>query len=369
MMSCSVPQEPNAFYLACCRNDLNIIQQTADRDEIDLKGPDGNTPLHAASMHGHVKVVRFLLRYHASRTIRNSNGSTAEELASNEETKAAFNDPIRTILNKNHFIASSREVEWVDSYENAYRISYENHEHMKRWLMKIPLHKLLNVLVAHYINNLKFPDEKTHEQIKEYLNYTIDYDNPLGLLYAYTCPIVKFSYMLNINLAELGSDFRFANTRALIDSGYTDNEPTPGLGPYIFASIIINHPEFRQYQYAGITFRGMKITTKDLEEYDCSNIVMTRSFLSTSKNRFIAELFLDCESYKTHPPVICIYKVINPRSSLAIETISKVKDEEEVLIIPFTVFEVKERHNTHLSQRGHTYTVTVITLEECVVTV
>jgi hypothetical protein len=41
---------------------------------------------------------------------------------------------------------------------------------------------------------------------------------------------------------------------------------------------------FRRYQYASKTFRGMGITAQDLEVYAMSKIVITRSFLSTSKN-------------------------------------------------------------------------------------
>ncbi|CAF1213295.1 unnamed protein product [Rotaria sordida] len=236
---------------------------------------------------------------------------------------------------------------------------------MKRWLTKVALQKLLNAIVTDYIDKLNFTDEKGREKIKEYLSYTIELDDPLGLLDAYTCPKVNFFNLLNRNLAELGSDFRFVSTQALINSGYVDNEPPQGLGQYIFASIIINHPRFRPYQYAGTTFRGMKITKKDLEEYNSGNIVMTRSFLSTSKNRSIAELFLDCEDYETYPPVICIYKVINPRSSLAIENMSKIKDEEEVLIVPFTVFQVKEQRDTQLIHKDQPYPVKEIELEEC----
>ncbi|CAF3918401.1 unnamed protein product, partial [Rotaria sp. Silwood1] len=146
---------------------------------------------------------------------------------------------------------------------------------MKRWLTKVALQKLFNAIVTDYIDKLNFTDEKSRETIKEYLSYTIDLDDPLGLLYAYTCPSGNFFRLLNLNLAELGSDFRFVSTQALINSGYVDNEPPQGLGQYIFASIIINHPRFRPYQYAGTTFRGMKITKKDLEEYNSGNIVMT----------------------------------------------------------------------------------------------
>lgn len=363
-MTSTTSDEPTAFYLACCNDDYKTVQETATLNEIDTIGPDGNTPLHAASMYGHVRIVRLLLRYHASRTIRNQQGLTAEDLAPNEETKAAFKNPIRTISNANHFVASSFEVEWVDSYKNAYRLSYENHEHMKRWLTKIPLNKLLNAIITECIDKLEFTDEKYREKTKEYLSYAIDLEDPLGLLWAYTCPSANFFNLLNRSLAELGSDFRFATTQALINSGYADSEPPQDLGQYIFASLLINHPRFRPYQYTGTTFRGMKVTKKDLAEYNIGDIVMTRSFLSTSKNRSIAELFLDCTDWANYPAVICIYKVVNPRSSLQIENMSKVQDEEEVLIVPFTVFQVKEQRDAYLIKEGKTYPIKEIELEE-----
>ncbi|CAF0744218.1 unnamed protein product [Adineta steineri] len=355
----------NDFYLACCKNDLEKVQQTVNRSEIDTIGPVGNTALHIASMRNYVKLVRLLLRYHASRTIRNDEGYTAEELATTEEIKAAFNTPVRTISDFKHFVASSREIEWLDSYKNAYRISYENHEHMKRWLTKVPLQKLLDAICNEYVDQMNFKDESHRETIKTYLSYAAELEDPLGLLQAYTTPKVQFHYLLNHDLAELGSDFRFVSSHALIKSGYADNEPPKDIGQYIFASLVINHPRFRSYFCAGITFRGMKITRKDLEEYNRGNIIMTRSFLSTSKNRSIAELFLDCECDATHPPVICIYKVINSRSSLSIETISQIPDEEEVLIVPFTVFQIKDQRVVQVIQKGSICPVTEIELEEC----
>ncbi|CAF1341804.1 unnamed protein product [Rotaria sordida] len=224
-MTSSMSSQPTDFYLACCNNDLKTVQENANRSEIDAPGSDGNTPLHAASMYGHAKLVRLLLRYHASRSIRNDEGFTPEELAPNDETRAAFKDPVRTISDSNHFVASSREVEWLDSYKNAYRISYENHEHMKRWLTKVALHKLLKAIVDDYIETIKFKNENDRKTIKEELLYVIDEEDPLGLIWTYTSPSVKFHDFLNHDLAELGSDFRFVSTQALINSGYVDNEP------------------------------------------------------------------------------------------------------------------------------------------------
>ena len=355
----------NAFYRACCKGDFKIVREAVNRFEIDVVGPNGNTALHTVSMHGHVKLVQLLLRYGASRTILNDDGCNAKEIAANEQTTEAFEHPVRPISDSNHFVALTCELQWLDSYKNAYRISHENHERMRQWLTKIPLQKLLKEIDTGYIDKLNFAKEEHLLKIKHYFLDTIELEDPLALLQAYTSPSVQFHHLLNRDLAKFGSDFRFIDAQASIRSCHADNEPPKDLGQYIFAAILINHPRFRRYQHAATTFRGMKITQKDLEEYNIGNIFMTRSFLSTSEDRDIAELFLDCADYETNPSVICIYKVTNARSSLLIKEVSQIPAEEEVLIVPFTVFQVKEQQSVQCVRGGLTCFITEIQLEEC----
>ncbi len=169
---------------------------------------------------------------------------------------------------------------------------------------------------------------------------------------------------LNRDLAEIGSNFRFLSTQNLFNSGYLDNEAPIGLGQHIFAAILINHPHLQPYYHTGTTYRGMNITLDDLKEYEKGKIVMTRSFLPTSKSQDVAEIFIKYDDIN-HPPVMCIYKIIQQRSSLAIEEISLVSGEEEVLIIPFVVFEVKEHRDIEIIREGKHRRITEIVLEEC----
>jgi hypothetical protein len=352
------------FYAACCNNDLKKVQETITPFEMNKVGPDGNTALHIASINGHTEIVRFLLRYHLSRTIKNNNGFTAEEVASNEEIKNLFNATVRE-PNSEHFVARTSDVEWVDSYKNAYRISYENREHMKRWLLKVPLKKLLDEIDTGYIDKIPFADEKQRNKIKEHLGYVIELEDPLGLVQAYTDPATLFYKLLNHNLADIGSNFRFLSTQNLFNSGYLDNEAPKGLGQHIFSAIIINHPRFQPYYHTGTFYRGMNVTPDDLKEYVPGNIVMTRSFLSTSEDRNVPQFFIGFDDYETHPPVSCIYKVTNPRSSLSVKKISQLEEENEVLIIPFVVFEVKEHRDVEIIREGKSYRMKEIELEEC----
>ena len=355
--------EMSDFFQACCNNDLKTVQRTVKRSEIDAIGIDGKTALHIAAMYGYADLCRLLLRYRASRTIRDDDGHTPEELAPDEATRNVFKNPVRLVDDGNHFVATSSEIEWLDSYKNAYRISYENHDFMKRWLTKITFQKLLNA-VEEYINTMVLSNEKQREKLKELFSFVVECDDALGLLQIYTSSETHFYNIVNRDLAEVGSDFRFVSTQALMHSGFIDNEPPKDLGQYIYAALIINHPRFRPYQYAGTTYRGMQITQNDLAVYATGNIIMTRSFLSTSKSREIAELFINCDSYQTRPPMMCVYKVLNPRSTILIETISQLPDEQEVLIHPFCVFEVIRQIDAKLTKEGVTYSIKEIYLEE-----
>ncbi|CAF1569095.1 unnamed protein product [Rotaria sp. Silwood1] len=353
----------SVFYMACCNNNLKTALENFKPSEVNKIDADGNTVLHIASSRGYIDIVRFLLRYHAPRTIRNNNGLIAEQLAMNEEIKMLFNVNVRPKSDSDYFVATTSDVEWVDTYNNADRISYENLEHMKRWVLKVPLQKLLDEIYNGYINKLQKLDEKQQEAIKDLTKKEI----PKGLIKAYTCPSISFYKILNEDLAEVGSDFRFLSTQNLINSGYLDNEAPKGLGQHIFAAIIINHPYFRPFYWTGTSYRGMNVTQHDLKEYDKDNIVMTRSFLSTSKDPIVVECFLDLDTnhdYDNRIPVICTYEVKDPGSSLDINTISFIENEDEVLILPFVVFRVTEKRDDEINRGNSMHRVIRIKLEE-----
>lgn len=47
----------------------------------------GDTPLHVAASHGHLEIINLLLEYDADVTLKNNDGVTAEELASDVSIK------------------------------------------------------------------------------------------------------------------------------------------------------------------------------------------------------------------------------------------------------------------------------------------
>jgi hypothetical protein len=209
------------LYDACCNNDWTMFRENLIVSTINTPLDDhGNTALHLATLHGHSDIIRLLLRYHASRTSLNEDEKTAEQLSSDDTSKKLFQIPFRSLPNstENHYVADTLEVEsieWLDSYRNAYRISYENHEHMKRWITKVPLKKLLEEIDKGYIDKIPFPAEATRTSVKTQIQYAIDENNPLPLAMAYTAAN-GLCTLLNGDLAKLGSDFRFVSTRWII---------------------------------------------------------------------------------------------------------------------------------------------------------
>ncbi|CAF3718909.1 unnamed protein product [Rotaria sp. Silwood1] len=361
LLSC----QSNAFYLSCLNNDLKNVRKTIKPSFINQIDPNGDTALHIACSRGYIELVQLLLRYHASQTIQNKEGLTAEQAAVNDEIKDLFKYKERSKSDSKHFVATTTEVEWFDSYKNAYRISYENREHMKQWFLKVPLKKLLDEIDIGYIEKIKFSSEKCKDEIKDYLQLTIEWEQPAGLIAAYTSGGTGFCTVLNYDLAEVGSNFRFISTQNLFNSDYLDNEAPKSLGGHIFAAILINHSFFKPYYRTNITtYRGMSISQDDLIEYKINDIVMTRTFLSTSYDENMAKRFIPINDNKKQP-VLCIYKVKNPQTSLYIEELSIFSEGKEVLIIPFTVFRIKEIEDVDMLIDGKSCSIKVLKLAEC----
>ncbi|CAF1533348.1 unnamed protein product, partial [Didymodactylos carnosus] len=124
-------------------------------------------------------------------------------------------------------------------------------------------------------------------------------------------------------------------------------------------AIMTFHPSLGQFSFVGETYRGMRITEEDLNEYSVGTRLMNKAFLSTSKDRQVAEAFADsCGVNDGRVTVICIYEICLTQAALDIETISEYQNEREVLIFPFRFFHVIDiRHNINVIE---------IKLKECI---
>ncbi len=102
----------------------------------------------------------------------------------------------------------------------------------------------------------------------------------------------------------------------------------------------------------------------DLKSYTIGNHILNRSFLSTSKNRSVAQLFTgNNQGNQNQISVLIKYTIKQNQTAIDIEHLSTIQDEKEVLILPFAVFQVKDRieNNPQMSPP----VLVEIDLEEC----
>jgi hypothetical protein len=94
--------------------------------------------------------------------------------------------------------------EWLDNYVNAHRIAEENHEHMRKWLLKTPLVDLLRQIQSDYVEKMiDLTIVSGKNLIQSFIESATDELDPRYLVYAYTSATPFFG-QLNKDLAKLG---------------------------------------------------------------------------------------------------------------------------------------------------------------------
>ncbi|CAF1179210.1 unnamed protein product [Rotaria sordida] len=381
------------FYVACRSGDLNKVEYLLPRlslYDLNQLESNGSTALHAAAFFGHINIVQLLMTHGGFlTTLRNRYNLTPAEESNDtirrllllpdtiqlrfqnaDSTTTTLFTPISLTSDTEDqsLIATTNEPivqrpDWIDAYDNAHRIALENHEYMRKWLTKIPFAHIINMIKTDYLNQMnKVLTEDNFGLIQEYIALANDEDDARYLVYAYTTP-TSFFKQINIDLAQRGSDFRFENN---ISKKYQDDEPPIGFGQYLFAAVIINHPSIDYWRYTGVTYRGMNISNDELNQYIYDARILTRSFLSTSKRIDTAFLYLQYNNPILRP-VLCVYRVTQRHTSLAISDLSAIQCEDEVLIIPFVAFRVikVDIDRFYVSDRCR---VSVIFLDEVIMT-
>jgi hypothetical protein len=125
----------------------------------------------------------------------------------------------------------------------------------------------------------------------------------------------------------------------------------------------------------------MKVSDYDIEKYEINRLSMTKSLLSSSIDEKIAAWFLSrqesTQEYKAPKIrqnkdgklikswIMCKYQIKHQRTALHIEDSSQYVAEGEVLIMPYTVFKIKNKRTVTTSYLPPGQTMTEIEFEEC----
>ncbi|CAF3421913.1 unnamed protein product [Rotaria sp. Silwood2] len=350
------------FYLACRGNNIEEVKEllkTRTLDEIDRIEPNGSTALHAASYHGHQEIVKLLLKSGADRAIHNKYNYLPFDEALNDGIKELF----FRVPNTNRLVSNTGAIEWEAINDDVLETAGEERHIIKSLYENTSgftsVGKMFEKIEKNYINKglAKFDEI---DNIKRFFQKATEEQDPRWILKAYTAE-TDFYKVLNTEIA-CGAN-QYQNERR-----------------YIIA-LLWHHPKLDEMAFIGSSYRVMQVNSDDLRKYQINCSLMTKSFLSSSIDQKLAELFLlqkvSTEEETTRPSrtksdgacikqwVMCVYNIKHRRTALHIENCSQYANEGEILIMPYTVFKVKRINHIKPLYSKKDETMTEIQLEEC----
>jgi hypothetical protein len=132
---------------------------------------------------------------------------------------------------------------------------------------------------------------------------------------------------------------------------------------FLYPQYHVYHPKLRSLKFFGKFYRGSVINQAIISHYIEESLIITTTFLSTSKTRTVAEFFANLGSAMANTnkiSFICIFTIKDEhRTALDIANHSEIPDEEEVLILPYSSFKITNIMQNENQRRIEMYS------EEC----
>ncbi|CAF2363840.1 unnamed protein product [Rotaria sp. Silwood2] len=355
------PPKPSPLYLACQSNDLAHVEsclKKMKRKEIDFQySPNNETVLHVATRSQHKEIIKILLLHGAQRSLRNADGRQAYQLAETKEIKDLFKRPkssrfvflnsgfAMTTLFQNKIKCESCSLvndntlyEWELIDRNAaqkavrFRREFEKSTLMNKKVLK---QKLYSTKKGYLNARLQDISEADGARINDYFKRALRQNEPYYIVTAYTI-CQNFSHLLNTDMARnVIHDLKNGCSKFCCDCLYSTEDGTKAI-----TSILLHHPNFQKLNFKGRVYRGIVASKSALCHYKVGSCIITTTFLSTSKDPEVAQIFCDkAVRNPTTDSLFCTYEIVNEdRTALDISTISEFEDEDEVLILPYSAF-------------------------------
>jgi hypothetical protein len=354
---------PSPLYVACQNNDPAGVESCLKKmkpKEIDYQYPPTNeTALHIATRNQHKEIIQILLFYGAQRSLRNADGQQAHELAKTKEITDLFKRPKSSrfaflhsfckktallqqkikcescsLVNDNTFY----EWELIDQNASQKALRFRRELKPSTSMNEKNLKQKLYSIKKGYIN-VRLQDVSTVDcsRIYEYFKRALAQQDPFYIITAYTI-CQHFSELLNKDMARnVIHDLKNGCSMFSCDCLYSTEDGTKSI-----TNILLHHPKFQQLSFKGEVYRGIIVPKNALDHYKVGSCIITTTFLSTSKNPAVAQVFCDkgVPNPATHS-FFCIYEIFNDdRTALDISSISEFQGEDEVLILPYSAFRI-----------------------------
>ncbi|UJR16275.1 hypothetical protein I4U23_003181 [Adineta vaga] len=384
------------LYEACRDGDedqvRNLLPKYSHRD-LNRAEPlyGGNTCLHVATANGYENIVKLLLKHGCYRsTSLNCQKQSAYNIveANNETLRSLFTRQIGNTLSEK---VSSRfyeknssecfdivrfdDTRHDDEYEQSLKTerstsiqTYKNEEEKKHEIEYSATSKAMcqSRFCRFCINHFHSDEPLDQRTIIKRLNHILEqivmtkFDDDIkanDLIEHYQQDPSSIEYLLHLYTLETSF------YRQLQD----DCLP-------LAIPLFIHLPKLEQRFFMGRTYRGVHLNYEQFLTYQYAmetpgTLLQTRSFSSTSKNRLIAEEFAYENNEKDskdllhvllvfHFPDQCDQAINLSRVSSDIPCLSEYEYEEEVLILPWTLFEVTRVHRAHHDEDFYTIYLT-----------
>jgi hypothetical protein len=350
------------IYKACEEGDVNLVRSIIETSPltVDINGvePNGSTALHLACEKGYVHIVQLLLHeYDIRRDHKNRLGRTAYEISS-DAICTLFHRPIdeanpfctgMTFQNPFQLI-NKGNPNWLKFYSNSSNILINDLGNYTVGGFEVPRNG--------YLYNLKRfigldPDKKKIEEWSTHLQCFLDehlsiyprlYSDASKCLQDYS-ESREIEHLLRLYTLSGSICQCLAEDKIKCD--------------YFYAAIHFNLPSMHKRSYKGQCYRGLSMTENDFRYYRSAlenkdSYLGMNTFSSTSIKRHVAEDFMNSSSNQLKVLLrinfarICETAIALYKLGPEFPCISKYEDEEEVLILPGTVFSVtKIEENFH----------------------
>ncbi|CAF1409604.1 unnamed protein product [Adineta ricciae] len=322
------------FYLACRNGDYQKVKHliaNLNYEQLSQIEPNGSTALHAATHNGHRETVKLLLEHGCSRTTLNRYGHTAYDEAKTEQMRAIFHRPtsqrfVDAEPTQSFGLLSKTDDDVPDDWVKGYTSrSGAREASLMHAIAQAPLlmRKVLRTRL----------EEECKEELESFLEKTVGTHHP-----------ARAGVINHLNI------YKKQKSVASLFTLYTMETPFYGAlqnDCEKFTALLYMHlPALKDRAYQGIAYRGAQMTRDDIRAYQWTlaqrgRVLETRTIQSMSKSKDIALRFAR-NTRKSKPfSVLLIFNFPEVcRTAIDLAKISEFQGEEEVTLLPFTLFTV-----------------------------
>ncbi|CAF1473366.1 unnamed protein product [Adineta steineri] len=365
------------IYKACGYNEIDylriLIETSLDDAKINQLESNGSTVLHLACSKGYTDIVRLLLNdRRVDRHQTNINGQTAYQVASTDEIRQLFPRQKRS---DNPFCTNQNTLNPLECFinENASDSHYTTYYPtqapiMTECLLQVHDHNY-NTITVPIINGIRrfFGNDPEKNKIDKWVE-----NLQLHIVQYFTaedCQLSSEDYSkTNTDIKEY---YETKNVEYLLKlytlhtsickSFAQDSIKTE----YLYAPISFHLSNLSERAYKGLSFRGLTMKENEFMKYKQAfqsqdSYIRTNTFCSTSADPVVAEMFTIPKKIKGIINVIMMFDFVKSCSTAItlfsslskLKCISQFDDEQEILVLPGTIFSVKniqEDDQTHIT--------------------